>query len=109
MPADPSDRIFYSTKFVGAQIINDRLMFRSRRRARGDHLQNRVQAILDMQIGLALSTITQDSEMIRMLLELLVEVEDMAVRVPLAQDRDEAENVTFESETLAISLNHAFS
>src|ERR1700676_4436944 len=108
MPTDPSDRISDSAKFVCTKIINDRLMFRCGRRTRVDRLQNRAQAILDIQIGLALSTVTQNSEMIRMFQKLLIEVEDMTVRVPLAQDRDEAKNVTLESKTLAVGLDHAF-
>ena len=42
-----------------------------------------------------------------MIEQLLVEIENVPVRVALAEDRDEAENVALEFETLAIGVNQA--
>ena len=58
-------------------------------------VEESLNAILHVKVALALGAVTEDAEAVGVLDELLVEIEDVAVRVAFAEDRDEAEDVGF--------------
>ena len=70
--------------------------------------QDRVHAVLHVQVRLALRAVAQHVQLVGMRQQLLVEIEDVAVGVALAQDRDEAEDVALEAEAFAIGRDQAF-
>lgn len=52
-------------------------------------------AVLHVKVALALGAVAEDAEAVGVFDELLVEVEDVAVRIAFAEDRNEAEDVGF--------------
>ena len=83
-------------------------VFRLLRRALRDDVQDRIHAVLHVEIGFALLAVAEHAQVIGVLEKLPVKIEDMPVRVAFAEDRDEAEDVALEPEALAIRLNEIF-
>ena len=54
--------------------------------------QNRIDTIMDVQIGLALVPIAQHMQTRGVRQQLLIEIENMPVRITLSQDGDKPEN-----------------
>ena len=100
---NPADRVVDAACFVGAEIEDMDLVVED-----ADREQHRVDAVVHVEIGFALLAVAEHVKLRRVVAQLLVEVEDVAVRVALAEDRDEAEDVGLESEALAVGLDHAF-
>ena len=67
-----------------------------------------VDAVLHVEIRLSLCAVAEDFQMIGMFGELLIEIEHVAVRVALAENRDEAEDVALESVAFAVGVDEAF-
>ena len=89
--------------FIGAQIED------ADRRARHiDREQHRIDAILNVEIGLALVAVTEDLDAGGIRLKLLIEVEHMAVGVPLAKDRHKAKDRCLKAETFAVGADQTF-
>src|SRR6185369_12980076 len=65
------------------------------------------QAILYIKVGFPLRAVPQHVEMVRMLEQLFVKVQDMAVRVSFAQNGNETEDISLQTKTFAISLDQA--
>src|SRR5579863_8060704 len=97
MLADPTDRIVHFAVFVSPQVENIYLCI-----GLFDRKEDRVDAILHIQVRFSLMAVAKHMEMFGMLRELLIEVEDMPVRIALAENRDEAKNVGLQSEAFAI-------
>ena len=70
-----------------------------------DREQHRIDAVVHIEVGLALLAVAENAQPRRVLAQLLVEVEDVAVGVALAEDRDEAEDIALKPETFAIGLD----
>jgi hypothetical protein len=70
-------------------------------------VEDRVDAVLHVEVALSLEPVAEDPQGIRVLDQLLVEIEDVAVGVALAEDRDEAEDVALEPESLAVGGDEA--
>src|SRR5262249_39811381 len=95
--ADPAQRIVHGAVFVSAEVVNvDGLVDR----VNGEHHGGN--AILDVEVRLALFAVAQDVDLVRIAEQLVEEVEDVSVRVMLAQDGDEAEDVTLEAKARAV-------
>ena len=77
-------------------------------RAARSPMQHRVDAVLHVEVRLALAGRCRARAARRVVAQAAVEVEDVAVRVALAEDRHEAEDVALEAEALAVGLDQAF-
>src|SRR5581483_11373675 len=98
---DPADRIVHLAIFIGAEVEDVDLV------PRGDQsVENRVDAVPDVKVGLPLPAVAEDIEPRRIGEKLLVEVEDVAVRVALAEDRDEAEDPAAHPIAFAVGRDH---
>ena len=69
--------------------------------------QHRVDAVLDVEVRLALLAVAEHAKRVGIARRLSVEVEDVAVGVALAEDRDEAEDAGLKAEALAVGLDQA--
>ena len=103
MAGDPADRIIDLTVFVDTQVENV-----DSGRCMSNSQEDGIDAVLHIQIGFALLTIAQHLQFFRMVAQLFVEVKDMPVRVAFAENRDEPEKITLETEALAVSGDQAF-
>ena len=52
--------------------------------------------------------IAQHLEPVGMIPELLIKIEHVTMRIAFAQYRNESEDVSFKTETLAVGLDHPF-
>src|ERR1700733_11490426 len=100
MLAYPSNRVVDLAELIGSKIEN--IYF-----ALGpvESCENSIDAILHIQIRLALMPIAQYVQMVRMFGKLLPEIKNMAMGIPLAQNRHKTENVALHTEAFAIRLN----
>ena len=53
-------------------------------------------------------SVAQHSKPLGMIPELFVKIEHVPMRIAFAQDRNEPEDVSFKTETLAVGLDHPF-
>src|SRR5579863_4319800 len=72
----------------------------------GEH--HGVHAIPDVQIALALSSVAEHGQHVRVCAQLPVEVEYMSVRIAFPENRDETENVRLEAEARAVGGEQPF-
>ena len=94
--------------FIGAEIVGFNAMFGFFRRAlRNDRAAWR-ETITDIEVGFPLRAVAEDFQMVGMVEQLFVKIEDVAVRVAFAENRDKPENVTLKIITLAIGMNQTF-
>src|SRR5262249_17370968 len=91
LSADPAERVVHRAVLLGAQVEDVHRLPRP-----VDDAQHGVEAVLHVQVRLALPAVAEHLDLVRVLQELAVEVVDVAVRVALAEDRDEAEDVALE-------------
>src|SRR2546423_3264431 len=70
--------------------------------------KNSRNTIVHVKIALPLGPIAQDAQMIRMFAQLAIEIENVSMGVALAQNRDKAKDVTFETESFTIGLDQPF-
>src|ERR1041385_488522 len=101
--ADPADGLIHLTVLVRAEVEDVDFAFRLRERQ-----QDRVDAVVNVEIGLPLLAVAEDAQMHRVVTQLPEEVEDVPVGVALSEDRHEAEDVPLEPEALTIGLDQAF-
>ena len=94
--------------FVGAEIINFDAVPRLLRGAEADDMEHGADAVLHVEVGLALGAVAEHFQAVGMFQELAVKIEHVAVGVAFAEDGDEAEDVAFEFVTFAIGGDHAF-
>src|SRR5579863_5810579 len=99
---NPANGVVHFAIFVCAQVEDVYFVLGAIQRG-----ENRVNAILYVQIRFPLMTIAQDMEVIRMLRKLLPKIDDVPVRIALSQDRHKPENVALQTESFAIRLNQA--
>jgi len=100
--AYPRRRIIHRTEIVNAEIVKGQSLV-------GFQLQNnRVNAIGNMQVALALTPIPKHGELIRVMDELTNEVNHMAVCVARAENRNKSKYCGVNKSCLSISTNHAF-
>src|ERR1051325_9002360 len=97
--ADPANRVVDLAILVGTEIEDVDLARRTLRRH-----ENRVDAVLYVEIRLALLAVTEDAQARRVLPQAVVEVEDVAVRVALAENRHESKDPPLHPEALAKRL-----
>src|SRR5450755_3019312 len=100
MLADPADGVVHFAVLVGPEVEDVDLVGRA---VDGD--QHRVDAILDVHVRLLLPAVAEDAERCRIAAKTRVEVEHVAVRIALAEDRDEAEDEPLEAEAFAVRLD----
>src|SRR5712692_6648684 len=74
-------------------------------RAELDYVQHGVHTVLHVKVGLALRAVAQHMEMIRMFEQLVVKIKHVAMGITLAEDRNEAKYVAFETEPFTVGLN----
>ena len=86
MLANPADRIGYLAILVSTQIVDLHIMPCGVRRALSNHMQNRVETILNIQVTFALLAVSQHLQMIRVFDQLFVEIDNVSVSVALAQN-----------------------
>src|ERR1700689_4095175 len=103
MRTNPTDGIIDLAIFVRSEIED---VHSAGRFVEGG--ENRVNAILHIQIGFLLMAVAQHVEMFRMLYELVIKIEDVSMGVALAQNRYESKNVALDPEAFRIGLNKAF-
>src|SRR5207253_664787 len=70
--------------------------------------QDGVDAVLNVEVGLALLAVAEDADAGRVAQQLPIEIDDMAMRVALAEDGDEAEHVSLEAEAGAVGRDQRF-
>ena len=70
-----------------------------------DDMQHRIETIQHIQVTFPLLAVSQHLQIIRMFDQLFVEIDNVSVSVPCAQDRDETKDVSFELKAFAVSLN----
>src|SRR5438105_5913429 len=100
---DPPDRVIDLAILVGAQIEDvyaGVCLF--------DGQQHGIDAVVYVQIRFPLVTIPEYMQFVRMFEQLPVKIENVTVRVALAQDGNEAKNVRLHSESCAICLDQTF-
>src|SRR5438067_8052967 len=101
VPRYPFDRVIHTACFFGPDIEHIDFVARP-----VNGKQHCVNAVAHVKIGFALLAIAKDVKPRRITQQSFVKIEDMAVRVALTEDRDEAKNVSLKSKSLAISLDH---
>src|SRR5207245_7348322 len=87
--ADPLNRVFKLAEFIGPKVVNLHPVPRGPGGFPLHHAQHRGNAILDVKVGLPLRAITQHLEMIGVFEQLAVKIKHVAMRVTLAEDRNE--------------------
>src|SRR5262249_12573121 len=100
---DPGDRVVHFTVFRGAQVENGERPLNCL-----DGFQDRVHTVLNIEIRLSLAPITQDAQVFRVFEELPVEIDDVAVRIALSKNGNEAKDESLHAEALAIGGDHPF-
>src|ERR1043166_154811 len=98
--ADPPDGLIQLTVLVRAKVEDVDLPGGLR-----DRQQDRVDAIVPVETGLALPPVAEHAQPLRVEAQLPEEGVDMPVGVAFSEDRHEAEDVPFESESLAVGLD----
>ena len=94
------------TYSVRAEVVDFHAVLRLASPCRAfDDVQHRLEAIADVEIGFPLRAVAEDFQVVGMLAQLLVKIEDVAVRVAFAENRDEPENVALETEAFAVGVN----
>jgi hypothetical protein len=93
--ADVADALVDLHVFGRAEIVDLRVVLGVAGGVLARDVEDGVYAVLDVEVALALGAVAQDAKVARMLEELLVKIENVAVRVALAEDGDEPENVGF--------------
>src|SRR6185437_8489666 len=101
--ADPGERLIDGAIFRCAKVKNMHTRVDALSR-----VEHRADAILDVQIALALLAIAQYFDAGWVGLELSQEVEHMAMRIALAEDGNEAEDAGFEAKPRAIGADQTF-
>src|SRR5690348_15523759 len=101
--ADPADGVVDLAVFVRPQIEDIYFIGSLLNRQ-----QHGVDAVLHIQIGLLLLAVSEHVEGIGMFEQLLVEVEDVPVRIPLAEDGHKAKYIGADVKSFGIGLNEAF-
>src|SRR5258708_12070361 len=71
-------------------------------------LEDRAQTILHIKIRFPLVPIPEHTKTRRILQQLSVEIEYVPVRVTLPENRNEPEDITLKTESLAVRLDHRF-
>ncbi len=84
------------------------MVFGFGRRGLSDDVQHRVKTITDVEVGFPLRAIAENLQMVGVGVQLLVKIEDMAVRVTFAENRNKPENVAFKVVPLTVSVNESF-
>ena len=87
MFADPANRIVHFARLVGAEVKNVDLL-----RSFAGREEHRFDAIAHVQVRFSLMAVAEDIQNAGMLLELAIEIDDVAVRVARPQQRDETED-----------------
>jgi hypothetical protein len=82
--ADPAEGFVHGAIVVRAEIVDVEAVAGG-----AEHRQDRVHAVPDVQVALALAAVAQHLDLLRVRAQLLVEIEHVSVAVPLAQDRHE--------------------
>ena len=67
--------------------------------------QDGVEAVVDVEVRLALPAVAEHAQARRIAPQAPVEIEDVAVRVALAENRDETEDAALEAEAFAVGLD----
>jgi hypothetical protein len=107
-PADDANGIVHLDVFRGPQVVDLRVMPGLRCRREAGDVHYCIDAILHIEVALALGSVAKHAQPAGVFKQLPVEVEHMAVGVPFPEDRDETENVALKSEGLAVGGNKAF-
>ena len=81
--------------FGRAQVVDLRVVLGVACGVLARDVEDGVHAVLDIKVAFALGAIAQHAKVTGVFEELFVKIEDVAVRVALAQDGDEAEDVGF--------------
>ncbi len=71
--------------------------------------QHCINAILNVEVGLALLAITQHLQCPRVILELFEKVKNMTVAVTLPENRDKAKDVGLKAKTFTVCFYEPFS
>src|SRR5262249_19787706 len=103
VPANPADRVVHPAVFIRAEIEDIHCAAGPLQRQ-----QNGVDAVLHIKVRLTLGAVAQHAELIGMRQELLVKVEDVSMRIALAQNRNETKDVASQAEALAIGGDQPF-
>ncbi len=107
--ADVADALVDLHVFGRAEVIDLCVVLGFARGVLARDVEDGVDAVLDVKVALALGAVAEDAEVAGVFEELFVKIEDVAVRVALAQDGDEAEDVGFvDLAALGVGGNEAF-
>src|SRR4051794_38855945 len=79
--ANPSDGIVHRAVLVGAEVVHDAFF-----RGRPDDREHGVHAVLHVEVRFSLLAIAEHVEPIGMSPKLSIEIEDVSVRIPLAEN-----------------------
>ena len=105
--AHDGDRIGHHHGFVGAQVVD--LKPSGTLGVRPDGGQDRRGTIAHVQVRLLPAPVAENTQPGRISFQCAVEIEQVAVRVALAEDGDEAKHDRGEAETVRVSTQHALS
>ena len=84
--ADETDGVFDLHVFVAAEVVNFHAMFRFERSAGVHDVEDCTHTVADMEITFALGAVAEDAQMIRVIEELFVKVEHVAVGVAFTEN-----------------------
>src|SRR5688572_14698382 len=81
--ANPADGVVYLAEFICPEVVD---VHAGRLRRAVEHSQHRVDAVLHIQVTLALLAISEHGQLRRVLAELVIKVVHVAMAVALAED-----------------------
>src|ERR1043166_351600 len=105
MRANPTDGVVDLAIFRRAQIVNGCAVQGGFSGLQPHDVQHGVEAVVHVEVRLPLAPVAQYLEVIRMGEQLFKKVEHVPMRIALAENRNESENVTLKTITLAVGAN----
>src|ERR1019366_4949165 len=100
---NPANGLIHFAILVGTKVVDVNAGHRILHRQK-----DRVDAVLNVEVGLALPAVAENTELGWIVAKAAVEIENVPVRVALAENRDEAEDVALEPVAFAVGLDQAF-